>query len=94
MIYRLVQEALTNVIRHAGASRVQVRLDFGTTAVDIRVEDDGQGPAGEVRPQLGLLFMRERVAEFGGTLSTEAVFPAGERGARRGFRVHASIPLS
>ncbi len=93
-VYRVVQEALTNVIRHAGASRVQVRLDVGSNEISVQVEDDGRGPTGDMTPQLGLLFMRERIAELGGALSTGPVLTAGERGERRGFRVLASIPLT
>jgi signal transduction histidine kinase len=43
--YRIVQEALTNVIKHAGAARAQVRIDYGPTAVTIEVVDDGRGAA-------------------------------------------------
>jgi signal transduction histidine kinase len=85
-IYRIVQEALTNVTRHAGASRVHIELGAVDGRIALTVEDDGRGPSGELRPHLGLLGMRERVAALGGTL---AVGP----GNGRGFRIEASIPL-
>jgi signal transduction histidine kinase len=74
VLYRFVQEALTNVVKHAGAARVNVvvgRRDGGVTAV---VEDDGQGfDPGDVRQDaLGLLGMRERLALVGGTLAVES----------------------
>ena len=85
VIYRVAQEALTNVARHAGASRVQVRLAGANGGVRLAVEDDGRGVAGEPRPHLGLLGMRERVAAAGGTLST-----TGRPG--RGFQVLVHVP--
>ncbi|MGH7730774.1 MAG: sensor histidine kinase [Candidatus Eiseniibacteriota bacterium] len=84
-IYRIVQEALTNVLRHADASRVHIALDARNDHIALAVEDDGRGPSGELRPHLGLLGMRERVTALGGTL---AVGP----GSGRGFRIEASIP--
>jgi signal transduction histidine kinase len=84
-IYRIVQEALTNVTRHAHATRVHIQLDAGNDHLALSVEDDGRGPEGELRPHLGLLGMRERVTAVGGTL---AVGP----GRERGFRIEASIP--
>jgi signal transduction histidine kinase len=84
-LYRIAQEALTNVSRHADAKRVRVVVDAGNDHVTLTVEDDGRGPSGELRPHLGLIGMRERVAALGGTL---AVGP-GEGG---GFRIEARIP--
>jgi signal transduction histidine kinase len=86
-IYRIVQEALTNVTRHADASRVHIELDAEDDHIGLTVEDDGRGPSGELRPHLGLLGMRERVTALGGTL---AVGP----GNGRGFRIAARIPLA
>jgi signal transduction histidine kinase len=83
--YRLVQEALTNTLRHARASRADVRICYRDDALLIRVRDDGRGPAG-TPAGTGLLGMRERVAVFGGTL----VAGAGERG---GFELRAELPL-
>jgi signal transduction histidine kinase len=83
--YRIVQEALTNVGKHAGASRATVHLtvDGGTLHVD--VADDGDGPSPTKVDGHGLIGMRERVAVYGGVLD------AG-RGVDGGFRVHASLP--
>jgi signal transduction histidine kinase len=90
--FRVLQEALTNVVKHAGASRADVTLRYLPTSVEIDVDDDGAGDhssAGgrDVPPGYGLLGMRERLALFGGTLSTRP-------GAHGGFEVRASIPRS
>ena len=83
--YRIVQEALTNTLKHAGATtaRVEVRLTGGTLEID--VVDDGQGAA-TVTPGHGIIGMRERAALFGGHLTTG---PA----PGRGFAVRARIPV-
>ena len=84
--YRIVQEALTNVSRHAGEASASVRLCYAPASLSVQVDDDGTGtvprPAGT---GLGLIGMRERVAALGGRLH------AGPREAG-GFRVHAEIP--
>ena len=85
VIYRVAQEALTNVARHAGARRVQVRLAGMNGGVRLAVVDDGRGASGEPRPHLGLLGMRERVAAAGGTLSA-----TGRPG--HGFEVLVHVP--
>jgi signal transduction histidine kinase len=85
-VYRIVQESLTNVIKHAAPARCQVRADRTDNAVEIEVTDDGDRvPAGHP-PGHGLIGMRERVAVYGGD------FTAGPL-AGRGFRVHARLPL-
>lgn len=86
VIYRVVQEGLTNVARHAGASRAWVALEAHAGEVRVRVQDDGRGVAGALVPHLGLLGMRERVTALGGSLTVtnrpgeglcvEAVLPA------------------
>lgn len=73
-LYRIAQEAMTNVARHAGARRVRLALDRAGGDVVLRVEDDGRGlPSGaEVRPgALGLLGMKERAAMLGGEVRLE-----------------------
>jgi signal transduction histidine kinase len=72
-LYRLVQEALTNVVKHAGATRVSILLTRRTTGVGVLVEDDGRGfdPTETRIDSLGLVGMRERVALLGGTLAVE-----------------------
>lgn len=87
--YRVIQEALTNTLRHAGASRADIAIRCGTRALDVEVVDDGRSPAttdGSVRTGHGLIGMQERVHLFGGELE------AGPR-PEGGFRVWASFPL-
>ncbi|WP_206310762.1 histidine kinase [Streptomyces sp. A1547] len=73
-VHRVVQEALTNVVKHAGASTVSVRLDYGPQALTVTVTDDGRGPgpgpgaaAGGPGGGHGLIGIRERAAAHGGT---------------------------
>jgi signal transduction histidine kinase len=87
--YRIVQEALTNVTRHAGARTVSVRLDYGD-GVTVEVVDDGVGVAGDggtggTGPGNGIAGMRERAAALGGTVE------AGSR-PDGGFGVVAHLP--
>ena len=84
-VYRVVQEALTNVARHAAARSAAVRLEEAPNAVRVVVEDDGRGIAGEPAANLGLLGMRERVTALGGTLEI-----AGSPG--EGLRVEVELP--
>ncbi|MFD0689798.1 sensor histidine kinase [Actinomadura fibrosa] len=94
--YRIIEEALTNALKHAGATLVTVRLAYGGAELEVRVHDDGtgtgepgsgergadrRGPGGH-----GLVGMRERVALLGGELETGRV-PGG------GFRVAARLPV-
>ena len=85
--FRIVQEALTNVVRHAGPARATVRVVYGAEDLVVEVDDDGHGPparrSGEGR---GLAGMRERVAALGGRL----VAGPGPNG---GFRVRAWLPF-
>ncbi len=72
-LFRVAQEALTNVVKHAGARHVVVRLSYGGEAVHLQVEDDGQGfdtsaMANPDRPAWGLVGMQERTALLGGRL--------------------------
>jgi len=85
VIYRVVQEALTNVARHAGARQVRVGLAAEEERLRLTVEDDGRGLAGEPTPHLGLLGMRERLTEIGGSLAVVA-------SPSEGFRLEALIP--
>ncbi|MEV0666311.1 sensor histidine kinase [Actinomadura luteofluorescens] len=84
--YRIVQEALTNVVRHAGAASVTVEVRLFPGEVIVRVDDDGGGPAAGAAGGNGVRGMRERAASVGGEL-TAAPGPAG------GFRVWARLPL-
>ncbi len=88
--YRIVQEALTNVSRHAGQACASVRLHYAPGALTVQVDDDGAGTAARharpAGPGLGLIGMRERVTALGGRLHGRA---AGRRrlpGARRASR--------
>ena len=84
--YRIVQEALTNTLRHAGAARasVTIRAVGGTLELDVR--DDGRGTDGAATGGRGLAGMRERATMLGGTLDAGPL-PDG------GFRVRARLPL-
>jgi signal transduction histidine kinase len=84
-VYRIVQEALTNVVKHAGPARCRVRVEAGGGQVRIEVTDNGAG-RGHHTEGHGLIGMRERVAMYGG------VFDAGPGPTGAGFRVFASLP--
>jgi two-component system NarL family sensor kinase len=83
--YRIVSEALTNVVRHAGARRADVRLEAGTSALTVTVVDDGRGIAEDVTAGVGLLSLRERAEELGGRCEVRC--PEGG-----GTTVHAVLP--
>lgn len=86
-VYRIVQESLTNVARHAAAATASVRIDYRPGALAVRVDDDGRAtPAHAPEPGVGLLGMRERVTALGGELRAE---PRGEGG----FTVEAELPV-
>ncbi len=87
-VYRIVQEALTNVLRHAGPARADVTIGCGQDAVTIEVTDDGTAEPGQQTPAdgHGLAGMRERAAVFGGELD------AGPRPGG-GYAVRARLPL-
>jgi len=85
--YRIVQEALTNVTRHAGHARATVRLHYAPGELAVQVDDDGSGSGSPAPgPGLGLIGMRERVSVLGGRLH------AGPRDGG-GFLVRAELPL-
>ncbi len=85
--YRIVQEALTNVTKHAGPATASVHVDYGADTLTVRVDDDGRGAAaGAPVPGNGLTGMRERVGAVGGRLCAEPR-PEG------GFRVLAELPV-
>lgn len=87
--YRIVQEAITNVLKHAQASRVEVVIDFQPEALVVTVTDNGSGPGGAVGGSTGhgLIGMRERVELFKGDLHTGS-------SSLGGFTVRARLPLS
>ncbi|MFF8381362.1 sensor histidine kinase [Streptomyces sp. NPDC015661] len=86
-VYRIVQESLTNIARHADAATASVRIDCRPDALTVRVDDDGKAaPDIAPTPGTGLLGMRERVTALGGGLSAR---PRTEGG----FTVRARLPL-
>jgi signal transduction histidine kinase len=84
--YRVVQEALTNTLRHAEASRAEIALRYADDALDVQVRDDGTGRGNGDGGGRGLLGMRERVVLFGGSFAAGPA-PGG------GFVVDARFPL-
>lgn len=83
--FRIAQEALTNVLRHAGPARARVLVRYRDHAVEVSVEDDGRGPVDAEGTGHGLTGIRERVAAFGGEMEA-GPGPAG------GFAVRALLP--
>ncbi|WP_329620009.1 histidine kinase [Streptomyces sp. NBC_01255] len=85
--YRVVQESLTNIARHADAGTASVRIDYQPDALAIRIDDDGRAtPDSMPEPGIGLLGMRERVTALGGRLRAEPRSGGG-------FTVQAELPL-
>lgn len=82
--YRILQEGLTNVMRHSGSSHVEVRLGWESTLLRIEVRDNGTGPSAEPEGH-GLVGIRERAALHGGALTTG-------RSDWGGFRLAATLP--
>ena len=87
--YRILQESITNVIRHVGPTRVTVALDYGADALEVRVTNDGGATVngGSAEPGRGIIGMRERCGLLGGEL-TAGPRPDG------GFEVKARLPLA
>lgn len=84
--YRIIQEGLTNALRHSGARRARVVLGYGRERLDVSVEDDGRGLAGLASGGHGLVGVRERVALYDGTVQVGT-------GPMGGVRLAASLPL-
>jgi signal transduction histidine kinase len=87
--YRILQEATTNVLKHARARRVDIRVRYSEAMLALDIRDDGAGNGGDPASSSGhgLIGMRERVALFGGQLHTG-------RNRAGGFSVHARLPLT
>jgi signal transduction histidine kinase len=85
-VYRIVQEALTNVARHADATTATVRIDCRPDSLAVRIDDDGKSGTAAPVPGLGLLGMRERVTALGGRLRAEPRSGGG-------FTVEAELPV-
>jgi len=91
-LYRIVQEALRNTIKHSGAKSARVEISGTTTELTLQITDDGTGfdpESAQTRQGLGLLSMRERLRLVNGTISFERVEPSGTR-----IDVRVSIPAS
>jgi signal transduction histidine kinase len=86
--YRIIQEALTNVVKHAAGACAEVKLAYGSEALELTVIDRGDPTPSTAADKSsdghGLIGMRERVMLFGGTLTTDAL--------PHGFRVAATLP--
>ena len=85
--YRLVQEGLTNAIKHARAGHAEVVVRYSNRNVELTVSDDGSGDGDGEKGGNGLVGMRERVSVYGGELD------AGPR-PEGGYRLHATLPLT
>ncbi|MFN0153128.1 MAG: sensor histidine kinase [Gaiella sp.] len=88
--YRVIQEALTNALKHSGGTAATVRVGYGPTVLEIEVRDDGNGGGEQPLSKVGghgLMGMRERVGLHGGHLRV-GLAPQG------GFAVHATFPLN
>jgi signal transduction histidine kinase len=90
MVFRLVQESLTNIVKHAHASEVRVEIAMSETELTVLIADNGLGIASERREAVGshgLATMRHRVRSFGGTLEIDALAPSGTQ-------LRARLPLA
>jgi signal transduction histidine kinase len=85
--YRIVQEALTNTLKHAGPARAEVELRYHPDLLEVRVDDDGQGSSSLLKAGQGLVSMRQRAALLGGEVSL------GPRSGT-GFQVAAKLPVN
>jgi signal transduction histidine kinase len=85
-VFRVLQEALNNVARHADVQDVRVMLDAGSSSLRLTIEDAGRGIPEPIRPGVGLTAMRERAELIGGALSVT-------RGERGGTRVTLQAPI-
>jgi signal transduction histidine kinase len=89
ILYRVLQESLTNVVRHSGASRVNVKLTVNTKKAKLTIEDNGKGideNTIDLVTSMGITGIRESVASVSGTLIIH-----GEK--NRGTRITIQIPL-
>lgn len=84
--YRIVQESLTNITRHAAAATARVHIDYRPGTLLVRVDNDGTAPPKPVEPGIGLQGMRERVTALGGSLEAAPRTDGG-------FTVQAELPV-
>ena len=85
-MYRIVQEALTNVVKHSAATRARIHVRAHSDAVVLEVSDDGSGAAAARDGGIGLISMRERAEQISGRLSIDAC-------PDRGTCIRAWLPL-
>jgi len=86
-LFRVVQECLTNTVRHAGATHASIRLAIDQHILQLIVSDNGQGSANSEKTGFGLLGMKERINSLGGELTLQSQ-------PQQGMTILASIPLS
>ncbi len=86
-LYRLIQEALNNVVRHAGARRVDIEMRIGDDTLHMVVRDDGRGFGSDATPGRGLSHLRERATALGGHCEIESA--PGD-----GTAVRVTVPMS
>ncbi|WP_063822784.1 sensor histidine kinase [Kribbella flavida] len=84
--FRIIQESLTNIVRHAKASAATVRIQYGEEALVLQVDDDGESLTGPPQEGNGIIGMRERATALGGTLTASRT-PTGS------LRIVAQLPL-
>lgn len=84
--HRVIQEAVTNVVRHAAASALRITVTCKADRVEVQIADDGRGAGAAIREGHGLRGMRERVALLGGSLTMES--------GSSGFVIHVALPMS
>jgi signal transduction histidine kinase len=84
--FRIIQESLTNVVRHAKATAATVRIQYGEESLVLQVDDDGSALTGPPREGNGIVGMRERATALGGTLTASRT-PTG------GLRIVANLPI-
>ena len=84
--FRIIQESLTNVVRHARATAATVRIQYGDQALVLQIDDDGHSLTGPPTEGNGIVGMRERATALGGTLTATRT-PTG------GLRIIATLPL-
>ncbi|HEY0735189.1 MAG TPA: sensor histidine kinase [Herpetosiphonaceae bacterium] len=85
-VYRIIQEALTNMLRHAAATQAALTIAVDANLLQLRIVDNGQGACGAIVPGSGIAGMRERARLLGGTLAAHSC-------ASGGFEVRATFPL-
>ena len=95
ILYRIVQEGLTNIVKHAKASRIHLQLVSSPTAVTLTLEDNGSGfNPDQARTGFGLQSMRDRAEATGGTFSiTSSATPSQSRTATQGTKLQVSLPI-